>query len=1145
MRMIASGLQEYVIGSSDRLVSLAARCARQACGSVLGTILLAILLGVSMPVAANAQAVWGTINGYAKDSSGAVIPGAVATATNVKTGVTTQTKTDPSGFYNLTHLNPGEYSLSVESSGFQRFVRKPIVLEVGATVRVNATLAVGSVKQAVTVTGAPPILKSEKTEVSMSLNERDLQTLPASQNNVTTLYSLVPGALKDPNRGGPAENPQGGNKVFVNGMWQGSNTYLLDGIADTDYGYSGYQLIVPPPDAIQEVKMTTADYDPEIGDTAALVAQYVTRSGTNRVHGSVYAYNQNSALFAADPFTEKIAGTGPEGKGTGVAPYNYNQGGFSLGGPIKKNKIFFFGDFQFTRQASAYQAITTVPNAAFRNGDFSAYPNNPIFNPSTGNPSDGTGRTQFTNNIIDPSLISPVAKNLLALLPMPNINQSTDNNYVGTSSVHFNTYQFDNRVDWNVGEKNRLFARYSYFKTSLNSPGLFGVVAGGPSPSPGYPAISNTLSQQAAANYTRTISPNMIMELRAGFVRFHLDTLPPDSGLNTNTQVGIPNINTGIPLTGGLSNIEVNGPLGTFNMGDGSGGGQRFEGSTTEEYVANWTLIKGAHQFEWGADIQRQQFNFLAANYAANGVFIFQPSLTSSPSVAGSGLGMASFLLGFPSEFRRAVVTSSPGERQTRIGLYGQDVWHVTTKFTASLGLRWDYFSPLTPSHPGGVANFDPATGNILLGGLGNVSDSANITTPKDDFSPRVGLAYRLTRRTVIRAGVGRSFFSSGYGATFGDEDNMYPIINNQDVLSSSQYTSVFPIEQGPPAPTVPTIPSSGILPAPNGTQLYTRGPEWKTENVYSWNFTIQHQIGANSTISVRYLGSSASHIYYNYNINAAPPGVGPLVDRRPYYNLYGLTQTINSVNNDSNQNYNALIISGDKRFSKYYSLTSNLSWSKALGYRVINQVNRSVNYGVGQTTTGAGIDRALVWNLGYNISLPYGPGLRFGSNAAGLKKALFAGWQTSGIWTAESGLATRVGLANSSSFNADFGNVPDRVPGAPLYPQHQTFSNWLNPAAFTAPPPLQYGDAAPGMLRGPGVFEADLALWKSWKFNSFLNRSEGTDLQLRWEVFNAFNNTNAAQPNTNVGSPAFGDITSLQGGFYPREMQIGIHLSW
>ena len=286
-----------------------------------------------------AQATWGAISGYVSDPSGAAVPGANVTVAEVRTGIVTKGLTDSVGLYNITHLDPGEYKLTVEASGFKRFIQEHVTLQVDSTVRIDPKLELGEVSQQVSVTAAPPLLKSEKTDVARNINEQTIQALPVTAHNLSKLFDVVPGAVENVLQIGEGETPSGATSVTVNGMWFGANEYVIDGITDTACCFSNQIVFVPNQDSVSELKMSAGDYDPEFGNSAGLIAQYVTKSGTNEIHGSVWWTNMNKATFAADPFTEKIPCTGPSSKGTGPAPFNQNQGAFSLGGPIRKNKM--------------------------------------------------------------------------------------------------------------------------------------------------------------------------------------------------------------------------------------------------------------------------------------------------------------------------------------------------------------------------------------------------------------------------------------------------------------------------------------------------------------------------------------------------------------------------------------------------------------------------------------------------------------------------------------------------------------------------------------------------------------------------------------------------------------------------------------
>lgn len=1091
------------------------------------------------------QAVSGTLNGYVTDPSDAPIAGAAVIIVNEQTGVKKQFFTDSAGFFNGVNLQPGLYTVTAEQPGFSKLMREHVKLEVDAVVRLSLRLTVGNATESITITASEELLQSEKVDVSQTISDRSIRDLPIVGRNVTQLYLTVPGAQPDGFQMGAGENPSGGVRTYINGTWSGAQEFILDGVTNRSYGFSGVQVIVPPADSVQELKITTADYDPEFGSTAGMVAQYVTKSGTNSPHGSVFYYNRNSATFAADPLTEKIPGTGNDGKGTGPAPYNWNQGGFSLGGPIKKNKVFAFGDYQFNRQIQGASIISTVPNTAYQTGDFSGVPHT-IYDPNTGN-QDGTGRAPFAGNRIAADRINPVSTAILKLLPAPNINNGTDNNYVGSVKQTFNQNWVDSRADWNISDKDKFFGRYSYFSTILDNPGLFGKVAGGPAQGGLSPENATSASQQAALNFVHAFSPSLLAEVRAGYLRFNLAALQADAALRTNDQVGIPGINTGSSLTGGLAGINVSGPVGGFSLGIPSGVGiPRFDLENTFQIVTNWSKMSAKHQLRWGLDFRAYQFDFQSVNASSRGNYNFCQSATGSPDDPGSGLGAATFLLGGTCSFDRAVFRERPHERQSTTGLYLQDVWRLTPRFTLNLGLRWDYFTPVTSPVKGGLANFDPSTGLIKLSSLGNVSNSTDVYTPKSDFAPRVGFAYKVTQSTVIRAGLGRSYFSSGYDATFYHLTSGYPIVTQQQVSQTNVYQAVFPINSPPPAAGVTELPANGLMPAPDGVTLKTREADWKTEAMDSWNFTVEQALGHGATLSVAYVGNKGTHLNWQPNINAANVGTGPLSDRRPYYLRYGLTQGINLACNCSDSNYNGMNVVFNKEFSSFYTMVSNFTWAKAMGYGAFwspTTYNRQLDYGPGGgTINSSSIDRKFIWITSHSVTIPYGKGHRLGGNARGVTQAVLGGWVFSGITSIESGLAFSPNISSNATLNADFTQRPDPISGMSPFnvPGGQSAAMWYNPAAYSIPTCCRFGYASIGSLRGPGLINADWSMQKDFTFASFLNR-EATRVRIGVDSFNTWNYRNLGLPNASVDQASAGHITALQAPM--RRLQIGAHI--
>jgi len=900
------------------------------------------------PKTAFNQQVSGTITGYVTDPSDAAVPGATVTVTNVQTGVSTERTTEASGLYLFTNLIPGTYTVSVVATGFQKFVRENVVLNVDSTVTVDGQLQVGAVSEQVTVSGAPPVLNMQKSDVSATLPAQAVQDLPTVSRNVSALVVLAPGVTQNSYQQGVSEQPANGFEATANGQFWGVNNYQVDGISDTQIGLSGYQVIVPPADGIQEMKVTTADYDAELGQVAGMVVQYSTKSGTNQYHGSAYEFNRNSATFAANPYTEKIPGTGPQGKGTGPSPYNENTFGASIGGPIKKDKLFFFGDYQGFRNATSSAFLGTAPITPFQSGNLTAAlgkelcfdpaspstngvcggsltsplmvptteggviqaQQNMVFDPNTGNP-DGSGRQAFTivgvPNMIPASRINPVTNNLLGLLNQNLghgvLNQNlTDNNFSSVVPGHFSTNQGDGRVDLNITQNNRLFGRYSLLSSLLDVPPVFGL-AGGNSAIGSEGETANYTDQLGALNFTHTFSPTLLAEFRFGISRFALTGYQWDFASQTDNHVGLLGLNTGGPLYGGLAGITVSGPVGGFKMGDPSGQGlPRLNYDTTFEWDTNWNNMRGRHQLRWGIDVIRERENFLTVNESSRGNFQFSQNITGSNGIAGTGLGMGTFLLGVPSYFDRAVFSQLPAERDWRVSPYFEDDFHATPKLTLNLGVRYDYIGPSTPAFPGGGVNFDPVTGNLVLGCLGQVSCSENVKPNYANFEPRVGFAYKVLSNTVLRAGFGRAYFAPQYGGgIFGTMCCSYPIQTRQDIHQPSNYFPIVfpgqttsyvmnPNEPLPPAPAN-VFPSNGLIPILTVPGLGAFAVPFSNPTPYvdSWNLTVQQQLKPSLSVSAAYVGNVGRHNYGTWDLNAPIPGPGPLTSREPLYQSLGI----------------------------------------------------------------------------------------------------------------------------------------------------------------------------------------------------------------------------------------------------------------
>lgn len=1079
--------------------------------------------------------VTGAITGEVTDTSGATVPGAMVQVTNTDTNVISQVVTNESGVYRATGLLPGTYSVTIEKSGLTRFNKPGLRIDAGSSIRIDASLPVAGVNTAVTVTDSAPILQTDTASVNQSIEAPQINALPTFGRNITRLSMLAPGVSMPSGQLDLApENAGSDFDVAINGTVPGNNSRLLDGVDNSEM-VQGLSALVPSQDSVQEYKFTTNAYDAEYAQVGGGVLQVTSKSGTNQIHGSAFEFYRSNSFFAADHFSQ------PNGP-----PHNvWNQFGGSIGGPIKKNKLFFFADFQGMRNNLGTSSLYTAPIDAFKIGDFSSIAaTHPIYDPTTGNP-DGTGRTQFSCNgilnVICPDRISPATKNLLALLPEAQNQNLADNNFAISRPAVYNQDQTSARVDLFATNKTLIFGKFAYFRSHFYTNNVFGTVAAGP-PLGGLQegGDADTHTYNSMISYQRTFSPSLLQSFRFGYSRLIIGILQLDAGQNTADQVGIPDINLGNFNTTGTPTLNIEGPVGTFSMGDW---GYPFtEHETNFSVYDDWTKTWGRHNFKFGGTYVK----FLGIRADANnrGTFQFSPNTTGSPDVGNSGLGMASFLLGTPSTYNRDLQLTLTQEKQWRLGFYGQDQWQITPRLTVMLGLRWDYDTPMYAPEGESLGNVDLSTGNVILS---NLHDKyMGVTSSKKEFSPRLGFTYRVTNNTVLLAGYGRSYFLNKYGSTFATGACCWPIQQSQSLSPANPYAPLgFTLDQGPGVPpAIPPFPSSGIVPLPDGFgNVFFGVGEFPHSYSDGWNVTIQHALPHSVNVSLGYVGNVGKQLWSNIDPNAPVPGPGPFNPRRPYFAKYGWTQGLLIRNDhipgyqDLTSNYNSLQAKVEKRFSRGLYLLSNFVWAKSLDYGTDsapgigpeNYFDIAGDYGNSSYVEPWGWVSAINWEL------PFGRGKAFGNNLSRTADTVLGGWTISSIITLQGGNYFTPYLANTASMNSTIRLRPDLV-GDPNKAPHDQ-NEWFNPAAFAVPALYTEGTARRQSLLGPGYGSTDLSLAKA------LTITERVRLELRWDAFNAFNRQNLGFPNKNVDTSTAGQITSIQD--FRRRMQIGAHLTF
>jgi len=1042
------------------------------------------------------QAVYGTILGTVTDPSGAAVSGAKVRVTSETKDVATETTTNESGNYSVTHLIPDVYTVRIEGTGFKTSEFKGIQVSADTGTNVNAQFQVGSASEQVEVTAEAPQLKTDRADVAVEFNSKYVEDLPVLNRNFTNFELLTPGTQKLGWSHAATENPQGGGQIFVNGQHFSGTGFELDGTDNQD-PILGIIVINPNLDSVTEAKITAADFDAEFGKAIAGLVTVQTKSGSNDIHGSGFYFRRTDATEAKDPFTQWDARPGIAA--SPIPHSKWQQFGGSVGGPVIKNKLFFFGDFQGTRQASGVTNSITVPTAKVLSScnpaknpgglcDLSEYIGNTVsgsggkvYDPATGlqtGPNAGTGRALFPGNLIPVSRISPQAAAILALFPQPNTtgsNGGTAFNFLANGSGPYNQNAFDTRIDFAASQTVSVFGRFSLDYFSLSGKGALGALGGigfGPGGLAGSSIVHN---YSLATGVTKTLSPSLLADFRFGYFKYNPKTHKPDEGATPMTTVGIPNANFGDTFTSGWGEFDFNGNNGGNSdaFGDGLGIARcncpLIESEQQFQFVTNWTKTRGNHTFKFGADVRYAENLRVPSDANRTGVYNFTDSNTSNGG--SGGLALASFLLGDVRSVSRYVSTSTnAAERQPRMFYYGEDSWRVTPKLTVNYGLRWEVYFPehVNGAQHGGFTNI--VQGVDRVAGIGGIGLNGNIGNDWHAFAPRLGVAYQLRPKTVIRMGYGRSYDMGVFGSNFGHAVTQnLPVLAAQLAQNTNQYLDAFTLAAGPPVFTFPTVPSNGLLPlagpgctfgnttdpvsgqivAPSCIQPHIRPTSQRLPYVDTWNATVQHQLTNTMTLEVTYLGNKGTHGFVGdgptYNVNQPGFGSGtlqgcpaactwvaavPQVQRRPYWNAFSysgyadpsnttgstpgvlqccFTDQGNYLGNDASSTYNALTIKVDKRFSRGLQFMSFYNFSHAYHYDSNFYVNqKSIAYGPDDNLR----NHQWVSNLVYE--LPFGKGKSFAGGVGRGVDEVIGGWQISGTVTWAGGLPWTPGLSGA-----------------------------------------------------------------------------------------------------------------------------------
>jgi hypothetical protein len=1103
-----------------------------------------------------AQAVYGSIAGTVLDSTGAAVPGATVTITSSERATSDFVVTSASGLFLKERLLPGRYEVKVGLEGFKTQVVPRVIVSVDTQTPLAIRLEPGSITESITVVStAGQLLKTDRADVATLFDEKEVTELPVIDRNFTKFLLLTPGTQQMTWNHAASENPQGSTQTIVNGQTFSGTGWQLDGTDNRDV-ILGIIVINPNLEAIGETKITSQNYDAEFGQAVAGVVSVQTKSGGNELHGSAFEFAQRDRFQARNPFSQPDVVDPLTGR---VLPRTQkDQFGASLGGPIVKDKFFWFADYQGSRNTVGGSRLLTVPTAAARGGDLSAYGID-VYDPATGDPS---RRRQFPGNVIPASRLSPQAQAILSLLPLPNApgrDNGTRDNYVAQGSEKFDADAADVRLDGRVSPSFNIFGRYSYARYSLDGPTSFGTGGGAELVSLG--GDSRVKNQSVAAGFDLTIDRSTVLDLRFGYFRYKVDVLPFDYGTSPAADAGIPGLNLDDTFTSGLPALFINGDRG-FAMGSGLGVNRcncpLAQDESQWQVVSNLTKLLGRHTVKLGFDIRRAYNLRVPSDNHRSGELSFNPERTIGPD--GGGMGLATFLLGDVSYFSRFVSTSTDArERQWRQFYYVQDTWRPSSRLTLSYGLRADIYNPQTVNAPGNGGWLDIDTGEIRVGGVGSVDRAGNVKNAVN-WAPRAGVSYQINEKTVVRAGYGRSYDTGVFGSIFGHTVTQnLPVLAAQQINAPNNFDAVFNLAQGPTAPTFITPGSDGRFELPNGVFTSLLLDKQKVPALDAWNVSVQRQLSSALSVELAYVGNHSSRAFIgdapnadynqatiegfgtlNYN-ERQPFFIGP--PNAPYGAPYGWTQGIGYFCNCGRTDYQSLQAKVERRFSRGWSFLAHYTFQKAKqndgNYFFIDP---TLSYGPQQF----GRDHNFVFSL--LGELPFGRGRKWGTDLSGLANAVVGNWQVNLTGYVQSGTPFDVSYAGAGADRDTGPNRPDLI-GDPNGPRTQ--EEWFNAtpigssgSAFGRPAAGTFGDMPFRMLRGPGYWRVDGSVFKRFPFKG---RSA---VEFRLEVYNLFNHVNLGNPNSEVGTPTdprpdAGRITSTVFPLDQRNLQFALRVQF
>ena len=1092
----------------------------------------------------NAQSLYGTLTGSVRDTSGGAIPGVEVTAVNATTNLSETSITNDVGNYTLPNLPNGTYTLRAVLTGFREAVTEGVTVNAGTVVRQNIVLQVGQITETVTVSSAATVLKTDSADVSSQLETREITDLPLNAyRNYQALINLVPGATPARFQNAITDTPGRALTTNINGTNRNNNNTRIDGAISVNIWLPHHTAYVPPSETIEVVDVSTNNFDAEKGFAGGAATTVVTKSGTNELHGAAFWHHENTALASREYF---FVGELPSGK--------RNIAGAVLGGPIIKDKLFFFGGYEATIERTAQSATGTLPTAAERAGDFSnsIATGLAIYDPFTGD-ADGNGKTLFPNNVIPGDRLNSAATKILAAVPLPNVRLDQDvNNYQISGTRLFDRYNYDVKGDWYRSEEHRIWGKWSWMDAEVTNQPMFGLPAMGPAIGGGGAGTGDTDVQVWGVGHNWTLSPTFLVDGNFGYTDMAQVVAGPEVALGNYAldTLGIPGVNNfgqdqacifnGENYCGGVPNFSIDSYT-NYGTQDGWMPLDRSEESLTFTHNFSWSLSN--HDIRFGYDLVHHMMDHWQPEIGGGprGVFSIPRQLTMTPtSTTNMQNSMAGFLLGAYNGWAKSLQWEVMTIREWQHAMYVRDRWQVSDKLTLTLGLRYEYF-PLVSRENRGMEVIDWPT--VFSGGPMKLDLDNNVEVSKTMFAPRLGLAYRISDNDVLRMGYGLTNNPLPFARPL---RGFYPLTYAGSDYTNNSYTPYGTFTgTGIPFFEGPSLAEGSVIIPGNASQRSMPYDKINRGYIQSWNVMYERKFPADFVISLGYVGTQTVRALADHQQNWSKPGTG--VAGRPYNTPAYDNRTASTGYWDGwlGANYHSLQIAVNRRFVNGLFMKGAYTFSKA--------INRSDDDGwagvswndpalLDRNRANAGYNRPHVFQWATLYALPFG---QDSDNAAAV---ILRNWQLNGVFSANSQSNTGVG-ASGANLNASYNaQTADQVGEITNLGNIGIEGTYYDPSAFAQPTQIPgvnctdydcYGTSGRNIIRGPTWVNLDLSVFRTF------NVTEWLSTEFRAEAFNVTNTPHFGNPNTSVTSSNFMKILGTDGNAPARSIRFGLKFAW